>query len=419
MQIGACKTTCGRWTKNNADTESELDWKKKSSRFQRCHEWKLLHMGTSHGKYKFHQPPMFCPKNTLAPLGNYKKRNIKGSTLKKWVTKCMKWKQMDHNARVEWKKGENFLKKPFKSSPGRPEPMSDGHYTCNAGLKPAFFINMTRGDPVIFIPEAKGKSINSSEGFLDPSNFEKETGKYQAQCQVEGDGADSLGYRPLTKLCRYFRGGEGWPTDLGDMDIKFDITTTNTEIGKGSKADPISVQIKFDKTTGMYGMYEKKGWHALRYKILRNTKFTFDNRVDNCLPPNKFAPGKDVNEALGKDVGKALTLLEVDERATESSGPFAGVDGKCNEKDAAHVFQGMDRDVSGENEFDCSTNPNLCDCLVWVGDNKTTVVFTEGKEKLVLKGDGEGVQYEYCPPEGCPASRRRRRLLNVYGKGTS
>ena len=79
----------------------------------------------------------------------------------------------------------------------------------------------------------------------------------------------------------------------------------------------------------------------------------------------------------------------------------------------------MDRDVSGEIKFKCSTNPNLCDCLVWVGEEKETVVFTKGEEKLVLKGDGTGVQYEYCPPEGCPASRRRRRLLNGYGKGKS
>ena len=181
MQKDACNTTCGRWTKNNAYTESELDWKKKSSRFQRCHEWKLLHMGTSHGKYKFHQPPMFCPKNTVAPLGNYKKRNIKGSTLKKWVTKCMKWKQMDHAARVEWKKRytalddwekkKNFLTEtPFESpTDGRPTPMSDGHYTCDATLAPAFFLPPPNkfGEHLFPFPNVKGE-IESSEGWLLP-----------------------------------------------------------------------------------------------------------------------------------------------------------------------------------------------------------------------------------------------------------
>ena len=107
-------------------------------------------------------------------------------------------------------------------------------------------------------------------------------------------------------------------------------------------------------------------------------------------------------------------MLEVDERATESPGSFEDVNGECNKKNATHVFQGMDRDLSGEIEFECSTNPNLCDCLVWVGEEKATAEFIDGNNKLVLKGDGTGVRYGYYR-----VSRRRRRLLGSgHGEGT-
>eukprot|EP00945_MAST-04E_sp_MAST-4E-sp1_P001743 g1743.t1 len=107
---------------------------------------------------------------------------------------------------------------------------------------------------------------------------------------------------------------------------------------------------------------------------------------------------------------KPRTLLELGARTAEPPTDFTGVEGTCFEPErkvkATRVFQGMDRTVDDFYKFDCKKHLTFCECLVWVGVEKKTVVFTEGKEKLVLKGDGEGVQYEYCPPEGCPASRR-------------
>ena len=148
------------------------------------------------------------------------------------------------------------------------------------------------------------------------------------------------------------------------------------------------------------------------------------NQRDHCVDKHirnmgvRKVSGWEYALLSGVQKHNALTLLEVDERATETSRSFEKVDGECNGNDATQVFQGMDRKVDDFYTFDCNKSPRFCECLIWVGDNDDkTVVFREGEEKLELNARSGNVIFEYCRPEGCGKESSRRRLLQGGGTG--
>lgn len=85
------------------------------------------------------------------------------------------------------------------------------------------------------------------------------------------------------------------------------------------------------------------------------------------------------------------------------------VKGTCNGVNASKVFKGVDFQQEGGIQYDCTTHPNLCICLSWLGTQQETEIFESGKESFVLVGNGDWIQW------GIKKKRRRRRLLKGGG----
>ena len=424
-QQDACHSTCRafehglkmEYTEHVMDREQVLQ--RMIARRLRCLEW--IKMQTEGDEDKFYQPPVFCEhsvveektsKSAYQELGSgslYIKDEWKKvpKPLRSWVKECAAWKIDNFKARKAWQsqllENNNKPKTTFQPAQNRPRPF-DGKHICAAGLKPSFFIDIEDHDYVLHIPTDRERIVDSN-GWLHHSNFNAATGTYQTRCKVEDVGFRSMGYKPLSKLCRYLRGGKHWPTAdrLTDMNIRFNV---KTESGKR-----IKVEIEFDTETGRYKFYSV---------ILKHTAYTYDNRVQACLPANTFVPGKDVNsDGRGQN-----SLLEVESRqqvlgsAAVSSGDdeWRNVDGKCDNIGAATVFHGLSSKCDVEQKFDCVSNPALCDCFVWVGDTGTEVTFKrqDSKDSLTFWKKGDYVEYEMS----CAGERRRRRLLNGHSKGS-
>ena len=208
-----------------------------------------------------------------------------------------------------------------------------------------------------------------------------------------------MGYRPLSKLCRHLRGDSRyWPSSADSMDISFNVKV------KG-KENPVKVTIVWDEKEGEYKSTT----------ILPNTKYT------DAVQCNSLVLGEDMNGGEGQKKG-GESFVEVASTVREAASGTTGwgdVEGECNGNSAGELFKGMSSDCKSTEPitFDCTSHPELCGCLVSLKE-KVTFQRRDSEDSLTFSKEGDSVEYELSP--SCSGQMgSRRRLLNVYGKGTS
>ena len=374
---------------------------------QRCEEWRILNFSPQRHKGHFRQPPFYCGKERekgAKGLQVFQRMNTMKRGLRDWLEKCASWKWRNHEARTTWlkefRKNKKVVQK-FEIAPDQPPPYNSekygDHYKCLPGLMPSFFLPPGKTAVAFKFPdELKGLEIVDSDGWLNHANWNKNTSTYMAKCAVEDIGFSSMGYQPLSKLCRHMRGGLTWPKTDGqtDMDIKFHVKAQGKE-------DPVEIVIKWNRTH--YGS---------TVAMLPHTKYTY---AQMC---NTLTFGHNVNEVLSKVESflEASSRLRVKSSAsvTQKTIDHAAIKGpECASIPSNQVFLGVSRS-DDDVFFDCHSSPNLCKCLVWLGEGRAKVTYSDTVETLTLTGTSGMVEYELGS-----AARRRRLLGGKRLDGTS
>ena len=137
---------------------------------------------------------------------------------------------------------------------------------------------------------------------------------------------------------------------------------------------------------------------------------------------------KDLKEYVEEALGKIHDRLDkIEKKVYHSDRPSYsralletssdGISGECNETSGSAVLDGLfEGECKDSYDFDFKSNPNLLDCMVFVGETEGKVNFTSGDKSLRLYWNEDTGTVSYalkCTPKG------RRRLLQVGGKSGS
>eukprot|EP00945_MAST-04E_sp_MAST-4E-sp1_P002984 g2984.t1 len=131
-----------------------------------------------------------------------------------------------------------------------------------------------------------------------------------------------------------------------------------------------------------------------------------DGDVKNSVKsPTAFLEiGSSAEGKLPPEIQQTLASLR-----EEATGDCFGVDVKI-------LFKGTTF-VAGKFEFDCTSSPELCNCITKVGQSKEEFKFTSTDDvSFSFKGDGEVTRFEFEGPL-TPVPPSRRRLLSNAGVG--